>query len=125
MTTLEPEGREMRGALVAITDSDLPSNHIEDELLVGAGLRALRADCTTEDEVIERCQGAEALIVQWVPIGERVLDALPTVRFISRLGTGYDMIVVEASNRHGVSVSHTHVYCIEEVVAHTLALILV
>jgi D-3-phosphoglycerate dehydrogenase / 2-oxoglutarate reductase len=114
----------MSGALVAITDSDLPSNHIEEELLEGAGLRALRADCTTGDEVIERCKGAEALIVQWVPIGERVLDALPTVRFISRLGIGYDMIDVEAASRHGVAVANTPDYCIEEVVAHTLALIL-
>ncbi len=114
----------MSGALVAITDSDLPSNHIEEELLEGAGLRALRADCTTEDEVIERCQGADALIVQWVPIGERALDALPTVRFISRLGIGYDMIDVEAATARGVAVANTPDYCIVEVVCHTLALIL-
>ena len=116
--------RRMSGALVAITDSDLPSNHIEEELLEGAGLRALRADCTTEDEVIERCQGADALIVQWVTVGERALDALPTVRFISRLGIGYDMIDVEAATEHGVAVANTPDYCIDEVVCHTLALIL-
>ena len=114
----------MSGALVAITDSDLPSNRIEEVLLDGAGLRAVRADCTTEDEVIERCQGAEALIVQWVPIGERALDALPTVRFISRLGIGYDMIDVDAATARGVAVANTPDYCIDEVVCHTLALIL-
>jgi D-3-phosphoglycerate dehydrogenase len=111
-------------ALVAITDSDLPSNGIEEELLERAGLRALRAECRTEDEVIERCQGAEALIVQWVPIGGRALDALPSVRFISRLGIGYDMIDVEAATARGVAVANTPDYCIDEVVCHTLALIL-
>jgi D-3-phosphoglycerate dehydrogenase len=111
-------------ALVAITDSDLPSHGVEEVLLEGAGLRALRAECRTEDEVIERCQGAEALIVQWVPIGGRALDALPTVRFISRLGIGYDMIDVEAATVRGVAVANTPDYCIDEVVCHTLALIL-
>ena len=114
----------MSGELVAITDSDLPSNHIEEELLEGAGLRVLRADCTTEDEVIERCQAADALIVQWVTIGERALDALPSVRFISRLGIGYDMIDVDAATARGVAVANTPDYCIDEVVCHTLALIL-
>jgi D-3-phosphoglycerate dehydrogenase / 2-oxoglutarate reductase len=111
-------------ALVAITDSNLPSNGVEEQLLEAAGLRALRAECRTEDEVIERCQDAEALIVQWVPIGARTLDALPTVRFISRLGIGYDMIDVDAATARGVAVANTPDYCIDEVVCHTLALIL-
>jgi phosphoglycerate dehydrogenase-like enzyme len=53
-----------------------------------------------------------------------VLDALPGVRLISRLGIGYDMIDVEAATERGVAVANTPDYCIEEVACHTLALVL-
>src|SRR5262249_36168787 len=47
-----------------------------------------------------------------------------SLRFISRLGIGYDMIDVAAATRHGVAVANTPEYCIDEVVCHSLALIL-
>ena len=46
------------------------------------------------------------------------------MRFISRLGIGYDMIDVEAATARDVAVANTPDYCIDEVVCHTLALIL-
>jgi D-3-phosphoglycerate dehydrogenase / 2-oxoglutarate reductase len=110
--------------LVAITDSNLPSGGVEERLLTEAGFEPLRAECSTEDDVIERCAGAEALIVQWAPVSARVLDALESVRFISRLGIGYDMIDVDAATARGVAVANTPDYCIEEVACHTVALIL-
>jgi D-3-phosphoglycerate dehydrogenase / 2-oxoglutarate reductase len=110
--------------LVVVTDSDLPSDGAEERMLREAGLEARRADCASEQDVIERCGGADALIVQWAPISARVLDALPAVRMISRLGIGYDMIDVEAATARGVAVANTPDYCIEEVACHTLALVL-
>ena len=110
--------------LVVITDSDLPSHHAEERMLEEAGFNVARAACRTEDEVIEAGRGASALIVQWATVGERAFTALPDLRFISRLGIGYDMIDVDAAARHGVAVANTPDYCIEEVVTHTLALIL-
>jgi D-3-phosphoglycerate dehydrogenase len=110
--------------LVVITDSDLPSDGAEERLLGEAGIRARRADCASEQDVIDQCRGADALIVQWAPVSARVLDALAGVRIISRLGIGYDMIDVEAATARGVAVANTPDYCIEEVACHTLALVL-
>jgi D-3-phosphoglycerate dehydrogenase / 2-oxoglutarate reductase len=110
--------------LVVITDSDLPSSGVEEQLLTRAGLRVRREDCRSERDVEIRCGDADALIVQWAPISDPVLDALSSLRFISRLGIGYDMIDVPAATRHGVVVANTPDYCIDEVVAHSLALIL-
>ena len=62
--------------------------------------------------------------MQWAPISARVLDALPGVRMISRLGIGYDMVDLEAATERGVAVANTPDYCIEEVACHTLALVL-
>jgi D-3-phosphoglycerate dehydrogenase / 2-oxoglutarate reductase len=110
--------------LVVITDSDLPSEGVEERLLAEAGLESRRAACRSEQDVIDRCAGADALIVQWAPISARVLDALPGVRMVSRLGIGYDMVDVEAATERGVAVANTPDYCIEEVACHTLALVL-
>ncbi len=111
-------------ALVVVTDSDLPSDGAEERMLGEAGLAARRAACRSEQDVIEQCAGAGALIVQWAPVSARVLDALPGVRMISRLGIGYDMIDVDAATERGVAVANTPDYCIEEVACHTLALVL-
>jgi D-3-phosphoglycerate dehydrogenase / 2-oxoglutarate reductase len=110
--------------LVVITDSSLETDGIEERLLAGAGLRCHRASASSEDEVIASAAGADALIVQWAPITARVLDALPEVRLISRLGIGYDMIDVDAASARGVAVANTPDYCVEEVAAHAVALLL-
>jgi D-3-phosphoglycerate dehydrogenase / 2-oxoglutarate reductase len=115
------EGRPM----VAITDSDLASNGDED-VLRKAGITPVRLHAITEDDVIAALSGfpADALIVQWAPITAAVLDAAPRCRFVSRLGIGYEMIDVASATRRGVAVANTPDYCVDEVAAHTLAMML-
>lgn len=116
----------MTADTVVITDCDLPSTACEDTL-TAAGLRAVRAAARTEEEVVEAVRaagGADALVVQWAPVTARVLDALPEVRFVSRMGIGYDMVDVAAATARGVAVANTPTYCIEEVASHTVAMIL-
>lgn len=110
--------------LVVITDSDLPSAGAEERLLAEVGIECRRAACRSEQDVIDQCAGAEALIVQWAPISARVLDVLSGVRMVSRLGIGYDMVDIEAATERGVAVANTPDYCIEEVACHTVALVL-
>jgi D-3-phosphoglycerate dehydrogenase len=110
-------------SLVVITDSDLGSG-VEEEVLEAAGHDVRRHACRSAADVIDAAVGAEALIVQWAPITHDVLEALPTVRFVSRLGIGVDTVDLEAATAQGVAVANTPDYCIDEVVAHTLAFIL-
>ena len=110
---------------VAITDSDLASRADED-VLREAGITAVRLHATSEDDVIAALSQvpADALIVQWAPVTAGVLDAAPRCRFVSRLGIGYDMVDVGAATRRGVAVANTPDYCVDEVAAHTLAMVL-
>ena len=110
---------------VAITDSDLASTE-DERVLREAGLTAVRLQATTEDGLIAALAQvpADALIVQWAPVTAAVLDAVPGCRFISRLGIGIDMIDIPAATRRGVAVANTPDYCVDEVVAHTLAMAL-
>jgi D-3-phosphoglycerate dehydrogenase len=109
---------------VVITDSDLPSAGVEEALLGAAGIDVERAACRTSADVAAAGAEADALIVQWAPVDDDALAAMPRLRFISRLGIGYDMIDVGAAAARGVAVANTPDYCIEEVVAHTIALVL-
>lgn len=111
-------------ASVLITDIDLPSGGSEQRVLADAGLRVHVARSRQADDVVAAGADAEALLVQWAPITAELLDRLPNLRVISRLGIGYDMVDVDAATHHGVAVCNTPDYCIEEVALHTLALLL-
>jgi D-3-phosphoglycerate dehydrogenase len=79
-----------------------------------------------ERELIENASGCVALMGGGaLPIGSRVMDALPLLRYISKCGIGYDSIDVEAATQRGILVTNTPVHSEVEIVAeHTLALIL-
>jgi len=109
---------------VVITDSDLPSAGVEESLLGAAGIEVERAACRSSADVAAAGAHADALIVQWAPVDDAALAQMPRLRFISRLGIGYDMIDVDAAAARGVAVANTPDYCTEEVVAHALALVL-
>jgi D-3-phosphoglycerate dehydrogenase / 2-oxoglutarate reductase len=113
----------MTSDLVVITDCDLPGT-AADDALADAGLRVRRSASASADDIAEAAADASALIVQWAPITGELLDRLPRLRFISRLGIGYDMIDVEAATARGILVANTPAYCLDEVATHTLAMIL-
>ncbi|MEV8170613.1 C-terminal binding protein [Microbacterium sp. NPDC077486] len=113
----------MTAPLILVTDCDLPGIVIEDTLRA-AGLRAERAASGSPDDIAAAGVDAEALVVQWARIDGPLMDRLPNLRFISRVGIGYDMIDVEAATARGIAVANTPSYCIEEVAAHTVAMIM-
>jgi len=113
------------GPTVVITDSDLSTDD-DEQVLRDAGFTTVRLQARTESELIAGLSQApaDALIVQWAPVSAAALDAAPRCRFISRLGIGYDMIDVAAATERGVAVANTPDYCVDEVVAHALAMAL-
>ena len=111
---------------VVITDHLFPSIQLQKEVVEQAGfiLQEAKPVCKTEDDIIERCGEADALIVQWAPITRRVLDALPKVKGVVRYGIGVDNIDLKAAKDAGRMVSNVPNYCQEEVSDHTLAMML-
>ncbi len=110
--------------LAVITDLDLGGDTVERSILEPLGFQVARYECRTEDDVIACAQGADALMVQWAPVTDRVLAQLPSCRVISRYGIGVDMIDIDAAARHGVAVHNVPDYCIEEVATHSVAMFL-
>lgn len=109
---------------VLFTDYDYFDISLERDIFSQAGMEMLEAQCRTEEELIEAARDCRALLVQYAPVTERVLAALPQLGICSRLGAGYDPIDAKAAARHGVWVANSPDYGVGEVATHALALML-
>ncbi len=77
-----------------------------------------------EATIVERCAGATVALTNKVPFSRATLEALPELKLIGVLATGYNIIDVEAARERGVMVCNVPAYSTTSVVQHTLALIL-
>ncbi|MHB9036792.1 MAG: C-terminal binding protein [Armatimonadota bacterium] len=111
---------------VIITDHSFPSIDLQKSVLKAADIdvEAINPICKTEDDVIEKCKGAEVLLVQWAPVTRRVLKALPEVKCIVRYGVGVNNFDLEAAKDLGVTAANVPDFCVEEVSNHAMAMIL-
>ncbi|MHC4122998.1 MAG: D-2-hydroxyacid dehydrogenase [Planctomycetota bacterium] len=79
---------------------------------------------STEAEAIDRGEDAEVLITNKVPITRNVLTALPKLKLVCIIATGYNNIDLEAAKEKGICVCNVPGYATKSVVQHTFALIL-
>src|SRR5215471_6287590 len=109
---------------VLYADHDYGDLELERRLFDGAGVEMVVAQCKSDTEVIEAAAGCAGILLQYAPITERVVTALPQLGIVSRIGAGFDTVDVEACARHGVWVANSPDYGIGEVATHALALAL-
>lgn len=82
-----------------------------------------KLQCRTEDDVINHCRDADALLTQYAPITRRVIENLDDVKVIVRYGVGVDNIDLEAATERGIFVANV-IYDLCDVADHTVSLIL-
>jgi D-3-phosphoglycerate dehydrogenase len=109
---------------VLLSDYDFPDIAQERQLFADAGIELVTGQCRTEDEVIAAARGSRGILVQYAPVTERVVAALPDLGIVSRFGAGFDTVDTEACARHGVWVANSPDYGVGEVATHALALAL-
>ncbi len=86
-------------------------------------------NCTIHDRTspglkLERARDAEIILLSKVKLDEAALKALPKLKYISMLATGYNNVDVAAAGRLGIPVSNIPAYSTESVVQTTFALLL-
>jgi D-3-phosphoglycerate dehydrogenase len=86
------------------------------------GAELVLTECKNEDDVIKKAHGADGLLVRWAPLTARVINTLDKCKIISRYGTGYDNVDVNAATAKGIMVTNVPDYCMEEVSDQALAL---
>jgi D-3-phosphoglycerate dehydrogenase len=96
------------------------------ELLEAHGFGVRVEEIATEDELVARVTELQpaALLVTYVPVGERAFTAAPSIRVVSCCAVGFDSVDVAAADRHGVWVCNVPDVATEEVASHALALAL-
>jgi phosphoglycerate dehydrogenase-like enzyme len=109
---------------VLFTDQDYPDVALERDLFNAVGAELVAVNHKTEDEIIAAGRDFDAFLIQYAPITDRMLFALPGLGIVSRIGAGVDTIDLAACARHGVWVANSPDYGIGEVSTHALSLAL-
>ena len=81
-------------------------------------------DNSTNEELIERIQGARVVVTKELPVGADLLLQFPdTVKLIVEAGTGYNNIDLNAAKERGITVCNIPAYSTERV-AHTVIMMI-
>lgn len=81
-------------------------------------------DRTPNELKLERARDAEIILLSKVMLDKAALDALPKLRYISMLATGYNNVDVACAGARGIPVSNIPAYSTESVAQTTFALLL-
>lgn len=108
---------------VVVSDQVFPSVEAERVLLKSVDA-ALDVSDGTVPGLIAMAADADALLNTYLPIDAETMRHLAHCRVIARYGIGVDNIDLDAAREAGVVVTNVPDYCVEEVTAHTLSLML-
>ncbi len=75
-------------------------------------------------ELIEKLNGADALLTAFLPLNEEILEKMYTIKCISINASGYNTVDLEAAAKQNIAVMAIDEYCTSEVAEHTMSLIL-
>jgi glycerate dehydrogenase len=81
-------------------------------------------DRTPKDLILERASSAHAVLVNKVPLDAETLRALPHLRYVGLLATGYDRVDVAAARELGITVTNVPTYGTDSVAQLAIALLL-
>ncbi len=79
---------------------------------------------TAQGQLLERCDGADALLTNKVVIGAETMDRLPGLKYIGVLATGYNVVDTVAARQRGICVTNIPAYSTDSVAQMTFAHIL-
>ncbi len=81
-------------------------------------------DRTPAELIVERAQDADVILTNKTPLSAETLARLDSLKFISVLATGYNVVDVRAARERGVVVSNVPIYGTDSVAEYVFALLL-
>ncbi len=81
-------------------------------------------DRTPADQIVPRAADADIILTNKTPLSAAALAALPQLKFIGVLATGYDVVDTAAARRRGIPVANVPVYGTDTVAEFVFALLL-
>ena len=112
----------MNERVVVVNASKMNYDHLLDFSVLSNDVQVY--DDSTNEEVIERIQGARVVVTKELPVGADLLSQFPdSVKLIVEAGTGYNNIDLDAARAKGITVCNIPAYSMERV-AHTVIMML-
>lgn len=90
----------------SVTQNDLSWASLEDD----ASFALTVYPRTRPEDTVARCAEAEAVLTNKVVLSADVIDALPRLRYIGVLATGYNVVDLDAARRRGIVVTNIPAY---------------
>ena len=81
-------------------------------------------DRSAPDEIVPRARGAAVALTNKTHLDAAMLAALPELRYVGVLATGYNVVDVAAARAHGIAVTNVPEYGTDFVAQHVFALLL-
>ena len=112
----------MSERVVVVNASKMNYDHALDFSVLSSDVQVY--DDSTNEELIERIQGARVVVTKELPVGADLLSQFPdTVKLIVEAGTGYNNIDINAAKERGITVCNIPAYSTERV-AHTVIMMI-
>lgn len=115
-------------ATIVQTDIAWPDDSIERMVIEAAGHELVTGSSslvsTEAIEALVAMHDPQAIMTCWAQVSARAVAAPRDLRVVQRVGVGLDNIAVEAATRRGTWVANVPDYCVDEVSAHAIALLL-
>lgn len=112
----------MNERVVVVNASKMNYDHLLDFSVLSNDVQVY--DDSTNEEVIERIQGAGVVVTKELPVRADLLSQFPdSVKLIVEAGTGYNNIDLDAARAKGITVCNIPAYSTERV-AHTVIMML-
>ena len=108
---------------VVISDCSWNAYDVEKKALP-ADAEVVCAQVRSEEDILEICKDADAVMSEYGPYTRRVLEQLPNLKIIANSAMGVDNIDLAAAKELGIAVANVPDYCFYEVAEHAMALIL-
>lgn len=108
---------------VVLTFDSQGGIEVEQEIF-GKFAKIVKIPCVTEEDLIQNCKDADAVICSYEPFTANVMDNLPNLKIIAFKAIGYNSVDIEAATKRGIAVTNIPNYCIYEVADHTIMLML-
>ena len=112
----------MSERVVVVNASKMNYDHALDFSVLSSDVQVY--EDSTNEELIERIQGARVVVTKELPVGADLLSQFPdTVKLIVEAGTGYNNIDLNAAKERGITVCNIPAYSTERV-AHTVIMMI-
>jgi len=78
----------------------------------------------SREDLLKKVRTADALLINMVQADREFIDSLEKCRILSRYGSGFDNVDVQAAEKRGIPVGIVPAYCTREVAEHAAAMLL-